>query len=540
MRRCPKCERVFDENLLRFCRTDGTLLVGDSVDDDTTIFFPSGAVSAVSPKILPQATSSVAVLPFTNLTPDPANEYLCVGLAEELVQALSRIENLRVAAPTSAFSFKGKSADVRDIGRTLNVEVVLEGSLRRSKNKMRITVQLVSATNGYQLWSERYDRQMSETSDVKGDIALAVVDALEVTLRGPEESAVSKRHTANSNAHQLYLRGRFHATRFTAEGFRTAVEYLRKAIAEDPKYALAYAGLADAYYHVPNVHLTPAESLMQVKAAAEKALELDENLVEAHTLLAVVAANYDRMPNEAETRFKRALELAPNNLLAHQWYGCYLMTQGRLAAAIAEFCRARELDPLSPMISVLISFTYFFARQPHKALKHAHKALAIDENFWLGYWSAALAYEQSGRLIEALGQLEKATDRDSSPWITALRARVYAKLGRRDIAQNILDEVSKNTSTQWVAPYLVATVYFALDEVDRGFEWLQRAFDEYDENLNYMAIDPVLDAFRGDPRFVDLLRRAGLNQSHARTHFVVPVSADCLSSGHLVSGPLFS
>ena len=540
MRRCPKCKRVFDENSLKFCRADGALLAGDSLNEDATIFFPSGAVSPVSPKTLPEATSSVAVVPFANLTPDPANEYLCVGLAEELVQALSRIENLRVAAPTSAFSFKGKSADVRDIGRTLNVQVVLEGSIRRSKNKIRITVQLVNAKNGYQLWSERYDRQMSESSDVKGEIALAVVKALEVTLGGPEQSAVAKQHTENSSAHQLYLRGRFHANRFTAEGFRTAVEYLHKAIAEDPKYALAYAGLADAYYHVPNVHLTPSESLMQVKAAAEKALDLDENLVEAHTLLAVVAANYDRTPDEAEKRFKRALELAPNNHLAHQWYGCYLMSQGRLAAAIGEFCRARELDPLSPMISVLISFTYFFARQPHKALRHARKALARDENFWLGYWGAALAHEQAGQLIEALGQLEKATDRDSSPWITALRARVYAKLGRREIAEAILAEINKNAGTQWVAPYLVATVYLALDQVDRGFEWLQRAFDEYDENLNYMAVDPVLDAFRGDPRFIELLRRAGLNQSNARTHFVVPVFAESLSSGHLISGPLFS
>jgi len=180
-----------------------------------------------------------------------------------------------------------------------------------------------------------------------------------------------------------------------------------------------------------------------------------------------------------------------------------------------------------------MSVTYFFARQSEKALKHARKAIAIDENFWFGYWSAALAHEQSGQLVEALGQLETARARDSSPWITALRARVYAKLGRRDITQAILDDVSKKSRTQLLAPYLVATVYFALDETNRGFEWLEKAFADYDENLNFMAADPVLDSYRSDPRFVDLLRRAGLNQSQSRTHFVVPVSGEWSSCRQL-------
>ena len=210
------------------------------------------------------------------------------------------------------------------------------------------------------------------------------------------------------------------------------------------------------------------------------------------------------------------------------------MTQGRLAAAIGEFCRARELDPLSPILSVLVSVTYFFARQPHKALTYARKALAMDDSFWFGYWSAALAHEQSGQLIEALGQLEKARNYDSSPWITALRARVYAKLDRREIARAILTEINKRAGTEWVAPYLVATVYFTLDETDKGFEWLERAFDEYDENLNFLAVDPVLDSSRSDPRFMNLLKRAGLNYSQAKTHFIVPVSAECPSSDRLV------
>ena len=261
---------------------------------------------------------------------------------------------------------------------------------------------------------------------------------------------------------------------------------------------------------------------------------MDKDLAEAEALLAVVAANYDRTPQEAEKRFQRALGLAPNSLLAHRSYGCYLMAQGRLAAAIAELCRARELDPLSPLSNVLISYTYFFARQPHQALKHARKALAIDDNFWLGHWSAALAYEQSGQLLEALGQLEKASECEASTCVSASRARVYARLGRREITEAILEELDKKAATEWVSPYMIGTVYFALDEKDRGFEWLEKSFDDYDENLNYLAVCPLMDSYRSDRRFIDLLSRTGLDQSNATTHFVVPVPGE-LSSGHLMT-----
>jgi len=479
---------------------------------------------------LPNSASSIAVLPLTNLTADADNEYFCVGLAEELVHALSRVAKLKVAAATSAFSFKGKAVEIREIRKTLNVEMVLEGSIRRSNDRMRITVQLVNTRDGYQVWSERYDRALSKTFEVKSDIALAVIKALKVTLDDRERSALAAPYTKNSKAHQLYLRGRFHLGTLTGEGFSIGVDYLNQAIAADPNYALAYAGLAEAQRHVSTIHVRPAQSLMQVRAAAEKALALDDNLAEAQALLAVVTANYDRLPDEAERRFKRALQLAPNSVLTRRLYGSYLMTQGRLAAAIAEFCRARELDPLSPILNVLTSIAYFFAREPHHALKHARRALATDESFWLGHWSAALAHEQFGQLIEALGELERASDSGSSPWITALRARVYAKLGKREIARAMLHDGGKRASAEWVAPYLVATVYFALGEIDQGFQWLETAFDDFDENLNFIAVDPILDPLRSDPRYIELLDRAGLENSFAKTHFVVPVSGDCRSA----------
>jgi adenylate cyclase len=530
MKQCPKCSRLFEDKTLNFCRSDGTSLTSVAPNEATTNFLPV-VPGLHSEHVLPESTSSIAVVPFTSLTADAADEYFCVGLAEEIVEALSRIENLRVAARTSSFSFKDKQIDVREIGRALNVDVVLEGRIRRAKNKMRLTVQLVSTQTGYQVWSERYDREFSEIFDMKVEIALALAEALEVTLRGSEQYAVRKRHTENAKAHQLYLQGRFHASKFTVEGFRQEIDYLQQAIAEDPEYALAYAAMAEAYHRVSSLHLRPAESLLEVKAAAEKALALDDELAEAQVLLAVVAASYDRLPQQAEKGFRRALELAPNSVLAHKSYGSFLMTQGRLAAAVSQLCRARELDPLSPILNVMMGLTYFFARQPNKALEQARKACAIDPNFWLGYWSAALAHEQSGQLIEALGELEKARECNASPWITAVQARVYAKLGRQEIAEAMLSEVNKRADAEWVAPYLVATVYFALDEIDQGFDWLEKAFTEHDENLNYMAVDPVLDSSRSDPRFMDLLSRAGLNQSQSKTHFVVPVFAHCRASG---------
>lgn len=531
MKQCPKCNRLVEENALNFCRTDGAALVTGSLAEAATIFLSTEPTFYPAPGLLPDAASSIAVLPFRNLTADPANDYLCVGLAEEIVHALSRIEGLKVAATRSAFSFSGKDVDVRDIGRDLHVEVVLEGSIRLAKNRMRITVQLVSAESGYHVWSQRYDRQLSQTFELKGDIALEIVEALEITLPGPERARVGKRDTENAKAHQLYLQGCFHTGRFTAEGFRTGIEYLNQAIAEDSNYALAYAELARAYHRISHVHLRPAESFMKVKAAAERALELDEDLAEAHSLLAVVAANFYRLPKDAEEGFRHALELAPYNSPIHQRYGSFLMTQGRLAAAVAEFCKAKQLDLLCPILNVLLSATYYFAREPLPALKHAREAILQNESLWFGYWSAALAHEQLGQLIEALGELEEARNHESSPWTTALRARVYAKLGRRDIAEAILDDINRKAGTEWVAPYLVGTVYFALDEVDRGFEWLEKAFDDYDDNLTYLAVDPVMDSLRGDPRFIDLLNRAGLDQTLARTHFVVPVSQGCPSSG---------
>lgn len=512
MKRCPQCDRVETDEALKFCRIDGTRLVVSAPLDaeSATMALPrSQPVEEVTTEQLSEAPS-IAVLPFANMSADPDNEYFCDGLAEELLNALSKIESLRVAARTSAFSFKGKETDIRQIGQKLNVSTVLEGSVRKAGNRLRITAQLVNVTDGYHLWSERYDRELQDIFDVQDEITLTVVDALRMKLLGKEKAAVLKRYTDNTEAYQLYLQGRYHANRLTLQGFQRAIEYLRKAIEKDPQYALAYAGIADAYYRAATVCLPPGEAFMEVKAAAAKALELDDALADAHTLFAIFVAHYDRKPLAAESWFKRGIELAPNSVFAHEEYGLYLAKMGRSAEAIVELRRAQELDPLSLVTCVVLGWTYYFARQPKKAKEESSKALEIDHGFWMAHWTMALGYEQTNQYLEALAELEKAKALDDSSWIPAVLARVYAKVGRQNEAQKILDKLMEKSKQQWVARYLMATAYVSLGKHDQAFEWLQKALEDYDEWISRINIDPALDLLRADPRFQDLLRRVGL------------------------------
>jgi TolB-like protein/Tfp pilus assembly protein PilF len=523
MKRCSRCQRNYIDETLNFCLEDGARLENSSANDFPTVSFPqksfeepetkhfqiqSDQKSVSSSDELP----SIAVLPFVNMSNDAENEYFCDGLAEELLNALAKIENLKVAARTSTFFFKGKNTNVSEIGNTLNVKTVLEGSVRKAGNRLRITAQLINAADGYHLWSERYDREMQDIFDVQDEITLAIVSVLKVKLLGEEKADVLKRGTDNTEAYELYLKGRYYANKFTLEGFDKALLYLNKAIEKDPKYALAYAGIAHAYFYASTVHLPPAKALLEMKAAASKALELDDSVGEAHTLLALAAAYYDRNPREAHANFKRGIELVPNDVSTHQWYSVYLAMTGRFDEAISELKRAQELDPLSTSINMIFSWTYYLAQQSEKVIEKAHKALEIDENFWMARWSLALGYEQMGQYAEAIEELKKARALDESPWISALLARVYARSGQTDEARRILEELTEKSKQQWVAPYLIATAYHSLNERDQAFRWLHTAFADYDEWTICLNNDPALDELHSDPRFQDLLRRIGLPQ----------------------------
>ena len=517
MKICPQCNCSYTDETLNFCLEDGARLENNSAKDFPTVSFAQKSfeesetkhfqnISGQKLSSSPDALPSIAVLPFVNMSNDVENEYFCDGLAEELLNALVKIENLKVAARTSTFFFKDKNTNVSEIGSTLNVKTVLEGSVRKAGNRLRITAQLINVADGYHLWSERYDREMQDIFDVQDEITLAIVSVLKVKLLGEEKAEVLKRGTDNTQAYELYLKGRYYANKFTLEGFNKAMLYLNKAIEQDPNFALAYAGIAHAYYYASTIHLPPGEALLKMKAAVLKALELDDSIGEAHSLLALVAAYYDRNPAEAHANFKRGIELVPNDVSTHQWYGIYLGMMGQFEEAISELKQAHELDPLSITIKMIFCWTYYWARQPEKVIEESRKALEIDENFWMARWSLALGYEQTGQYAESIAELKKARALDESPWINALLARVYAQSGQTDEARRILDELTEKSKQQWVAPYLIATAYHSLNERDQAFRWLHIAFADYDEWTICVNNDPALDELRSDPRFQNLVQ----------------------------------
>src|SRR5215470_12047163 len=328
MRRCPTCQRTYVDETVNFCRLDGSPLVSDAASPDNA---PTSLLSRSEyerPTRLFLSTPSIAVLPFVNMSADEENEYFCDGLAEDLLNALAKIDGLKVAARTSAFSFKGKDVDLRDIGRRLGVETVLEGSVRKAGNRLRVNAQLVNVADGYSLWSERYDRELQDVFSIQEELSLAIVDGLRLKLPGIDRAAVLRRYTDNPAAYQLYLRGRYHQNKWTPEGLRKSVEHYEQAIAIDQDYALAYAGLADSYASLGAANafgLPVKETAPKAKAAAIRALELDSTLAEAHSALALVKLNFEWDWQGAEEAFKRALELNPNYSTGHHWYSHYLI-----------------------------------------------------------------------------------------------------------------------------------------------------------------------------------------------------------------------
>jgi len=307
---------------------------------------------------------SIAVLPFTNLSVDKEQEYFCDGMAEEIISALTHVEGLHIVARTSAFAFKGEKLDVREIGKRLNVGTVLEGSVRKAGNRLRISAQLINVADGYHLWSEKYDRDMEDIFAIQDEISLAIVDKLKVKLLGEEKAALVKRYTDNLEAYSLYLKGRYHWSKRTPEGIKKAIQHFKQVIEKDPNYALAHAGLADCYSMLEQARVLPAkEAFPKAKAAVTKALEIDETLAEAHTSLAFVRWYYDWDWAGAEKEFLRAIELNPNYPTGHQWYAVYLAEMGRPAEAISEIKKAQELDPLLVIINIASAWILICARQ---------------------------------------------------------------------------------------------------------------------------------------------------------------------------------
>jgi serine/threonine protein kinase/tetratricopeptide (TPR) repeat protein len=458
---------------------------------------------------------SIAVLPFANMSADPEQEYFCDGLAEELINALTHIKDLKVIARTSAFSFKGRNVNVRDIGKELRVGSVLEGSVRKAGNRIRITAQLVDAVEGHHLWSERYDREMEDIFAIQDEITLAIVDNLKPVLLGGEKAKLLKRQPVGLEAYNLYLQGRWFWNKRTGDDLRKAIEYFEKALEKDPEYARAYTGLADSYITLP-VHTAypPKEAYSKAEEAAIKALEIDDTLSEAHTSMAAVLDNLGWNWEEAEKEYKRAIELNPGYAIAHHWYGLDLMFRGRFEEAIAEYERAIELDPFALIVRINLAQAFIYSRQCDQAIKVARKIIDVDPGYIWAHFELGDAYLQMSMYEEALAEfhMEKETPGSKGLYIDACIGLTLARMGKRAKAQKVLDDLLQQSKDMYVSSSALARLYFALGEIDKGFEYLKKAYDEHDFHLRYLRVDHNFGSARSDPRYTAMLKKMGLDK----------------------------
>ena len=456
--------------------------------------------------------STIAVLPFVNLSPDPQNEYLCDGLSEELINGLTKVPELRVVAHSSSFSFKGRDIDAREIGRQLGAGSILEGSVRKAGDRLRISAQLIDTAGGFHVWCEQYDRSLSDVFALQDEISRSVLGALKVELCRPGHRAIVTPSTRNIEAYLLYLQGRFFWHRRFAGQLRLAMECFEKAMQLDPGLALAYAGLADAFGTLGVWAFSPPREVMPKAAAlVRKALELDPALAEAHASQGLIHAFYDWAWRPAEQELARAVELNPGSALTHLWAGHYLSIVGRFDEAIAEVEHARALDPLSPIVSANVGWTYYLARQPGRAIREVLGVLERHPGNPIALLYLGFVYAELGRLADAMSCFrESAATPGGLPWAAESVGWVYGLLGKPDQAHAVLGESLSRMSTAYVPSSAIACIHLGLGDDDALFEWLGRCIEERDALLPWLKVMPAFDRVRSDPRFQALLAGLGL------------------------------
>jgi eukaryotic-like serine/threonine-protein kinase len=464
----------------------------------------------------PPTGAGVAVLPFVNMSKDKENEYLSDGITEDLCTALSQIKGLRVPARTSSFVFKGKTEDIRKIGRQLNVPTVLEGSVSRAGNKLRITAQLNNVADGYHLWAATYDRDMTDILEVRSDISRRVADALKLQLGLAEAQRLARKPTENAKAYELYLQGRFELNKFIEQGFANSVQYFQQAIALDPQFALAYAGLAEAYYTLGYWgYLPPKRAFPEAKRLAQRALTLDPDLAEAHTAFAYVLFQYEWNFKEAEMEFKEAIRLNPNSVSARLGFWEYLGDFGRLQESQRELERASELDPLSVRISFNVAAQSFGERDFNRAAEQLEKTISMDPNNPLAFGLLGAVFYHKKMPAEAFSARDKANGLEGifSDAEMAEMRKAYETSGlsayirkENELRQNRLAE------GKYQSPLSIALNYVCAGADSEALDWLERAVDERTPWLPELKIDPTWDAVRSQPRFIALLKKIGLEK----------------------------
>ena len=466
---------------------------------------PPTAGSAVPEK-------SIAVLPFENLSGDPENVYLSEGIQEEILTRLAKIAELKVISRTSTQRFKSAPTNLREIAQQLGVANVLEGSVQKAADRVRVSVQLISAQDDSHLWAETYDHNLSDIFAVESDIAKTVAEALRAKLTGSAEKLLASKPTENPEAHQLYLKGRYFWNRRTEENLNKAIACFQQAIEQDPSYALAYAGLADCYGVMPYyVNRPPKEEIERGKAAARRAIELDDSLGEAHAALAGLLMN-DLQLAAAEVEFKRALLLNPNYATAHQWYGDCLYSMGRFEEALPEAKRAHELDPLSLVINCVYAAILDAAGHRDEALKQARSVVELDPNFTFVYWIRGQIFENHGEFDKAVADYDKAKGSLPHPACDAMIGCIYARTGRTAEARKILDQLLNESQQAYVPSYFLADIQAELGNKEEALRLLDKACDERSIRVGSGGpggpiIDKRLDSLRGDQRFEKLLAR---------------------------------
>lgn len=484
------------------------LLAALAVAATVLLYRRASQVEGTTPNSLP--VKSIAVLPFKSLGEASDDEFLSLGMTDALITRLGNIKQLVVRPTSSILRYTTPDQDPLEAGRQQLVDAVLDGKIQRADDRVRVTVQLLRVRDGRQLWADKFDEKFTDIFALQDAISERVAGALALELTGTEQKRLTRRYTDNAEAYQLYLKGRYFWNRRTEESLEKGIEYFTQAIKEDSRYALAHAGLADSYIILGNFGLLPpSEAFPKAKVAAEEALKVDPDLVEAQVSLAFVKSLFERDWPGAEAGFRRAIELNPNYGPAHQWYGVSLAGAGRLDEAVAEVKRAQQVDPLSLTINAVVGWMLYLSRDYDKAIEHEKTVLEMDENFMLTHRYLGLTYEQKGMYVEAVSEFKKAVNLSARPLNLSALGHAYAVAGRTAEAQQVLKSARERSAQTYFPADEIALIYVGLGEKDQAFEWLDRAFAERSPWLIHLKVDPRFDPLRSDPRFADLVRRVG-------------------------------